>query len=138
MANPLSTPSPSDDRPASVIQLLHRLIGEIETLIRQELALATAELSRALSAAKTGAAALAVGGAVAFAGVLVLLSAAVLALAQVLPPWLAAVIVGSVVTIVGCLLLRRGAKKIEPAALKPVQTAQSLRRDKELVERRLQ
>jgi len=138
MANRLTSPSPSEARPESVMELLHRLFGELETLVRQELALATAELSRSLSAAKTGLAALAVGGAVMFAGILVLLAAAVLALAQVLRPWLAALIVGCLVALVGYLLLRRGLKKMEPAALKPVQTAQSLRRDKELVERRLQ
>jgi uncharacterized membrane-anchored protein YhcB (DUF1043 family) len=60
----------------------------------------------------------------------------VLALAQVLPAWAAALIVGFIVGAVGYLMLRAGQKKLAPSALDPAQTRESLRRDKDLLQRR--
>jgi membrane protein len=62
----------------SVVTLLRRLTHELSTLLRQEIRLAAVEISGALKRALTGALATASGGAVLFAGVLVLLAAAVL------------------------------------------------------------
>jgi xanthine/uracil permease len=76
------------------------------------------------------------GGAVAFAGFLVLLEALVLGLSERLAPWLAALIVGVVVAIIGYIMLHTGRKRLEPAVLKPRHTQESLRRDQELLERR--
>ncbi len=124
---------PDSDSPMSLVR---RLVDELTTLLRQEVALATAEFSRSLSAARSGVGSVAAGGAVAFAGFLVLLEAVVLALSQALRPWLAAAIVGVVVAIIGVILLQAGKRKLDPATLRPRHTAESLRRDKALLERR--
>jgi Putative Actinobacterial Holin-X, holin superfamily III len=120
----------------SAMALVRRLIDEVLTLFRQEIALATAELSRSLTRARTGIGSIATGGAVAFAGLLLLLQAAVLGLALVLPAWLAALIVGAVVGAIGLAMVSAGKRRLEPGALAPTRTQESLRRDKELLERR--
>jgi lipopolysaccharide export LptBFGC system permease protein LptF len=119
----------------STIELLRRLMDELTLLFRQEMALATAELTHALSKLTSAVTAIATGGAVAFAGFLVLLAAAVLGLANVVAPWLAALIVGGVVTAVGIALLLAGRKKLDPAELKPRLSPESIRRDKEILTR---
>lgn len=121
----------------STVGLVRRLFDEVSTLFRQELDLATAEISRSLSAAKAGIGSMATGGAVAFAGFLVILEAIVLALAEVFVPWFAALIVGVVVAIIGYAMLRTGRKRVEPEAFTPTRTQESLRRDHELLKRRL-
>jgi hypothetical protein len=129
---------PIDDRPQreSTRGLLSQLADELTTLLRKEAALARVELSDALSQAKTGITSVAAGGAVLFAGLLVLLAAAVLGLSNVLEPWLAALIVGAVVLIIGFVMLQMGKSKLEPSAFRPERTQSSLRKDKEMVQRR--
>jgi hypothetical protein len=121
----------------STVGLMRRLLNELSTLFRKEIALAKVEASEALSQTKTGAISIASGGAVLFGGFLVLLAAAVFALAHVISDWLAALIVGGIVTVVGFIMVNSGKKKFDPAALKPDRTQRSLRQDKEMVERRM-
>jgi len=121
----------------STAGLLTRLINEVSTLFRQELQLAKTEISEAVSEGKTALISMATGGAVLFAGILVLLQAAVFALAHIVSDWLAALIVGAVVAVIGFVMIQRGKKNLTPAALKPVRTQESLRKDKEMVERRI-
>ena len=143
MATTPYTPPPgtgtSDDRDResqSAFGLLRRLTDELTTLLRQELALATAELSRSMRLMLSGAAATAVGGAVLFSGILAMLAAAVLGLSTVLQPWLAALVIGAAVAIVGVVLVMAGIRSLDPSTLKPSRTAESLRRDRDVITRR--
>jgi predicted phage tail protein len=143
MATPSHTPPPAagaadrgDRESQSAIGLLRRLTDELTTLLRQELALATAEVSRSMRVMLTGAAATAVGGAVLFAGLLAVLAAAVLGLATVLRPWLAALVIGAAVAAIGIVLVLAGIRSLNPSTLKPSRTAESLRRDKDVITRR--
>ncbi|MBV9858716.1 MAG: phage holin family protein [Alphaproteobacteria bacterium] len=113
----------------SVAALLSDLANETIQLIRQEIALLKAELHEKLSRVGQGAAALAAGGLLALSGWLVLLAAAVLGLATVLPPWLAALIVGLVVLALGGGLLYLGKTRFAGDALLPRRTLNSLRED---------
>ena len=113
----------------SVATLLSDLAGETIQLIRTELALLKAELQEKFSQAGQGAIALAAGGLIAFSGWLVLLAAAVLGLATVLAPWLAALIVGLVVLAIGGVLLFVGKTRLGAQALLPERTLRSLRED---------
>lgn len=117
----------------SSVTLVTQLTREMTTLFSKEVALARSELSHAMQAAKKGAAGVAGGGMVLFAGFLVLLSAAVMGLSNVMQPWLAAVIVGGVVTFIGLIMVQSGKKKLEPSAFKPTHTAHSLRKDRDAV-----
>ena len=128
---------PTEPQPDSTTGLLSRLVDEVSTLLRKELALAKAEVSESINHAKLGAISLAAGGAVLFAALLVLLAAATLALSHVVSDWLAALIVGVITAIVGFVMLQSGKKKFEASQLKPVRTQDALRRDKDMVERRI-
>jgi uncharacterized membrane protein YqjE len=120
----------------SIVTLLRRLTHEVATLLRQEIRLATVEISGALKRAIAGALATASGGAVLFAGILVLLAAAVLGLATVLPAWASALIVGVVVSVIGLILVLSGAKQLNPSALEPERSVRSLAKDKDVLMRR--
>ncbi|HWG77793.1 MAG TPA: phage holin family protein [Steroidobacteraceae bacterium] len=128
---------PPDDTPASALSLLRELFNQLMILVRQELALAGAELNRSLSSLKSGIAALAAAAAVIFSGFLVLLAAAVWALSRVLAGWLAALIVGLGVLAVGAGLLLAARRQLRPAAVTPQRSTESLRRDRDMVARHL-
>ena len=117
--------------------LLSDLWRESATLIRKEAELAKAEISERVSAVGTGIASLAVGGAVVFAGFLLVLFAIVSGLAQILPeeqaPWLAPLIVGTTVLFAGWILLEAGRSKIKTEKLKPSRIARSIHRDADVV-----
>jgi hypothetical protein len=110
----------------SVAALLADLANETGVLIRQETALLKAELNEKLARTGQGAGALAAGGLIAFSGWLVLLAAAVLGLAHVVAPWLAALIVGLVVVALGAGLFFFGKSRLD---LVPRRTVDSLRAD---------
>jgi hypothetical protein len=111
--------------------LLGRLIEDVTGLFRNELALARAETMEAAHTAKAGIGAVATGGAVALLGGMALVAAAVLGLANVMEAWLAALIVGGVLAIVGYAMINAGKKRLEPSNFKLERTQESLRRDKE-------
>jgi hypothetical protein len=113
--------------------LLRRLVDDVGMLFAQEVALLKAETSRAIGDLKTATVSIAMGGAVAFMGAFFLLLAAVYGLSNVVDPWLAALIVGGVVTLIGVVMLATGSRKLEPAAMAPRRTAASLRKDTEMI-----
>ena len=120
----------------SAAGLLSRLVGEVSTLVRKEFALARAEVSEAVSDAKAGAISIAAGSALLFAAGLILFAAIILLLAEVMEPWLAAIIVCAAVGIIGFALLQSGKKKLSASSFKPERAQESLRKDKEMVQRR--
>jgi predicted phage tail protein len=110
-------------------ELIGRLSDDLKLLTRQEAELAKRELSESLHEAKRQAAQLAVGGGAFLAGLLVLLAAAVLALATVIPAWSAALVVGGVVSLLGLMLVLAGKSKLSRVNFKPEQTLKSVERD---------
>ncbi|UYV19796.1 phage holin family protein [Halomonas qaidamensis] len=120
----------------SVGSLLSTLLNEITALVRGEAELAKAEMSEKTHQAMAGVAAIALAGAVLLGGFLTLLAAVVLLLNEVLPPetspWISAVIVGAVVTLIGALMLKAGLSKVSVQGLMPNRTINSLRNDKAL------
>lgn len=136
-SSPATADTPNGDRESqSAFGLLRRLTDELATLLRQELALATTEVSRSMRVMLAGAASLAVGGAVLFTGLLAMLAAAVLGLATVLHPWLAALVIGAAVALIGIVLVLVGIRSLNPSTLKPARTTESLRRDRDVITRR--
>jgi hypothetical protein len=117
----------------STPSLLRRLVTDVGTLFAQEVALLKAETTKSITDLKAAVASVAMGGAVAFMGVFFLLLSAVYGLSNVVDPWLAALIVGGVVTLIGVIMLMTGKKKLEPAAMAPRRTAASLRKDTEML-----
>ena len=136
MATDYSSMSRQPGEQESASNLLSRLVGDITALFRNELALAKAELSKAATNAKLGVAGMAAGAAVLLAGALSIVAAAILGLAEVMEPWLAALVVGIALGVIGFVMLQSAKKKLEPSALSMERTQQSLRRDAEVVARR--
>lgn len=144
-ADPLGTRTTFDD-PAtqatradrrSVAELLSDLWRGTTSLVHDEIALARAELADKGREFAVGAGEVAKGGAILFAGFIVLLLAATNALAMVLPrelaPWLAPLIVGVVVMLVGYGVLSGGRRRAAAANLPPSRSMDSLRQDRNIV-----
>ena len=125
---------PTQER--SLLSLFSDLWRETTTLVHEEAELAKAELSEKVSQITTGAGEIAAGGAILFAGFIVLLFAAVGALELMLPSehsiWLAPLIVGLIVMIIGYIALSRGKKQMQAESLAPQRTLESLKRDARL------
>ena len=100
MCRPSTLRCPRDTRArgGSLTGLFGDLWRQTTTLVHQEAALAKAELSEKIGHMALGIGGIAAGGAVIFAGFIILLSSAVNALAPYLPPnmaaWLSPLIVG--------------------------------------------
>ncbi len=120
---------------ARVITLVRRLADEVTTLFTKELALLKVETTNAIRDTRSGIASIATGGAVLYAGFLFLLLSAYLALSRVLEEWLAALIVGAVVALIGAIMLASGKQKLDASSLKPEHTQASMQKDREMIKR---
>lgn len=124
----------TDKNDKSLPSLFSDLTRETVDLIRKEIALVRSEMSQKLSSAQTGITSVAIGAAIILAGLFLILQAVVAAVWMVLPPeiapWLAPLIVGVVVAIIGYVMLRGGSAKLKPDNLMPHHTIDSLKRDK--------
>lgn len=125
----------------SLPNLFSDLTRETIDLMRQEAALARAEIAEKVDQAQSAVGSMAVGAAIAMAGLVILLLAATTGLAMVLPPdlapWLAPLIVGLVATLIGYALMQSGRSGLKAGKLVPRKTIDSLSRDKALVQEKL-
>jgi xanthine/uracil permease len=118
------------DGERSLGDLFAELSRETTTLVRQEVALAKTELTQKATRAGKDVGFLAVGGAVAYAGLLAFVAACILALHLIVHLWwLSAAIIAVVVLAIGYLLVRQGLDRLRRADLAPTQTAESLKQD---------
>jgi hypothetical protein len=127
---------PADgDKPLG--ELVQDLSRQTSTLIRQEMRLAQAELTEKGRHASKGAGMFGSAGIIALYGVGALIAAAILGLATVLEPWIAAAAVGAGLLLIGGILALTGKKEIEEATPpKPEQAIESVQRDVETVKAR--
>jgi hypothetical protein len=117
-----------DDR--SLGELFGDLVRDMGILVRQEVNLATTELTYKASRVGRELALLAIGGLVAYAGLLAIVAAVIIVLAAAgLPWWLAALIVGVIVAALGAVLVQRGLAALKRVDLAPRQTMQTLKED---------
>ncbi|HEX5541024.1 MAG TPA: phage holin family protein [Micromonospora sp.] len=118
----------------SAPELVQRAAEQISRLVRDELTVARADLKEKGKHAGVGAGLFGGGGALAFYGGVALIAALVLALGQVMPVWVSALIVGVILLIVAGLLARSGKKQVSQAMPPvPKASADSLRADAETV-----
>ncbi len=121
---------PTNSGERSLGELFGDLSRETSTLVRQEVTLAKAELTQTATQVGKDVGVLAVGGAIAYAGLLALLAAVVLGLVALgLPAWLSALIVGVVVAGGGYALVRRGLSALKGVDMTPRQTMETLTED---------
>jgi predicted phage tail protein len=126
----------ADRNSQSVAALLQRLTRELAMLLRNELALVSAEFTQALRKTLAAAIVAALGGAALFAGLLAMLAAAILGLSHVMTAWLAALIVGSIAFILGAATLSIGSRSLRAQNLKPHRVSRSLLKDKDVITRK--
>jgi uncharacterized membrane protein YqjE len=96
-------------------ELVTRLSEQMSTLVRDELALARAEMTEKAKRAGTGAGLLGGGGVLALYGVAGLITTAILGLSEVWAPWLAALVVTVVVFAVAGALALVGRAEVKQA-----------------------
>jgi xanthine/uracil permease len=134
----MATPSnPTPENETSAVGLIRQLAHEVPALLTKELALAKAEIKETVETAKAGVAAVGMGAIVMFAGLIIVLLAAVYALANIMQPWLAALIVGAVAMVVGFIMIQSGKKQFDASNLPPERTVNSLQKDKDAIQRKV-
>jgi hypothetical protein len=126
-----------DDR--SLGQILRDLRDETSQLLRQEVDLAKTEMSEKMSRLGTNLGSVATGGAVLFAGALVLLAALTLGLIALFSQfmdrdvamWLAPLLVGGVLAFIGYGMVKKALNALKQEGIAPQRTTQSLKENKE-------
>jgi hypothetical protein len=121
----------------SLPELLRELSGESAELVRQEVALAKAEMSEKLETFQRSALVMAVGGALMLAALLTALWAVNQALTALLATfmalgvavWLAPLILTAILAIVGWSMIRGGRERMKEEGLRPERTERTLRED---------
>jgi hypothetical protein len=136
VADPTTADRPSESGATAVGgqtstgELVSALSQQTAQLVRSELALAKAEMSVKAKKAGLGAGMFGGAGLVALYGVGALVATIILALALVLPPWLAALIVTVVLFAVAGVMALLGKKQVTQATpLKPEQATESVKQD---------
>ena len=118
-------------------ELVQDLSRQTSTLIRQEMRLAQAELTEKGRHAGKGAGMFGGAGLVALYGVGALIAAAILGLATVIEPWVAAAAIGVGLLLIAGILALTGKKEIdEMGEPKPEQAIESVQRDIDTVKAR--
>jgi len=112
------------ERPFS--RILQDIVGHLTEIVRSEIRLARMEIGQDLTQFSRAAAFVVAGAICALFALGFILLAAVYALATVVAPWLAALIVGAGMGVLALVLLKVGRTKIKQSDLKPDNTIQSM------------
>jgi hypothetical protein len=125
-----------DDR--SLGELFADLASQTGTLVRQELRQAESELGQRLAGLGKDGAMLAAGAVLLHAGFLAIVAAIILGLIQLgLTWWLAALIVGVVLGVIGYVMIGRARVAIKHAEILPRHAITNLREDQEWAKEQL-
>ena len=120
-------------------ELFRDLAADGAALMRQEVALAKAELRETTSALTRDLVRIMIAAGVALVGVLALVAFVIVALGDALDNyWLSSLIVAVVFLAVGALLARGAAKDMKERDLKPQATVETLQADKAWAQREMQ
>ena len=125
-----------EDEP-SIGALFTNLSQNFSTLVRDEIRLAQVEMKEKGQKAVSSIVSLAIGGFIAYAGFLVLLAAAVFGLSYYMWTWLAALIVGVVVALIGTVMLVSGLGRLREIDPAPQQTIETLKEDRDWIKRQV-
>jgi len=123
------TPERQEER--SIGELFAELARETSTLVRQEVQLAKTEMTQKASQVGKDAGMIGAGGAIAYAGLLAIIAGIIFGLGELIPLWVAALLVGVVVGGIGYFIIQRGVGALKRADLTPRETINSLKEDTE-------
>ena len=129
-----TTPS-SGGRP-SVGELFGRLSAQTSDLVRGEIALAKAELAEKAKASGIGIGLFAAAGLLGFFAFAVLITTAILGLANAVPAWLAALIVAVVLLLIAGILAFVGKRSLD-SALTTVRAKENVNKDVNVIKKGL-
>jgi len=113
----------------SLGELFGDLARDTATLVSQEVTLAKTEMTAKATRVGKDIGFLAVGGMIAYAGLLAIIAGVILLLDAIVPLWVSALIVGLVVAGIGYVLVQRGLTALKREDLTPRQTIESLKED---------
>ncbi|HUQ33149.1 MAG TPA: phage holin family protein [Pyrinomonadaceae bacterium] len=113
----------------SIGELFAELAGDTSTLVRQEVALAKAELTRNAASVGKQVGLLAVGGALGYLALLALVAGVIMGLAEVIPAWVSALIVGGVFALIASWLITKALHALKQTDIAPRQTIETLKED---------
>jgi hypothetical protein len=119
--------------PSSIGEIIGGLAGDIQDLVRGEVALARSELDQKLHRIALAGIWLVGGALLGFAGLVVLLQGLAAILALVVPIWLAALVIGVVVVGVGAIFAKSGLAMLSLKDLSPDRTVANLEKDAHIV-----
>lgn len=137
-ARPLNGPTTPAAEPA-LGDLFKQLAQDSAVLVRQEIALAKAEMRANLRSTARDAAMAAAGGAMAAVGGLVLIAFLVMLVGDAVDEyWLGALIVGGLFTLVGGILAKKALNNLKHDSLTPEQTLTTLKEDGQWVQSEIQ
>jgi hypothetical protein len=128
-ATPPAAPGAAGETQPSLTSHVSGIVGDLQTLIRQEVQLARTEVKQEWGKAKAAAGAMAVGAALSVVGGFLLCFFLVYLLHEPLglPLWGSFLIVGGVLALFGLLLLGMGYAKASRVNVVPPQTAQTMK-----------
>jgi uncharacterized membrane protein YqjE len=121
----------------SIGELLRDLANDSTRLVRDELTLAKTEAQEKVSQVGSAVAMMAIGAVLAIPALVLILQAVVTVLSNFMWDWVAMLLVGVVIALVGYLLVRKGQNDLSAGKLAPERTAANLRRDVRLVQEKV-
>ena len=121
----------------SLGDLFSELAAETGTLVRQEVALAQAEISGKATRVGKQVGFLAVGGAIGYAAMLAIMAAVIIGLSNFIPAWIAALLVGAVVGAVSFFLISSAIERLKNTNLKPEESVESIKEDAQWLKNQL-
>jgi hypothetical protein len=129
----MATHEPDEDlRERPVGDLVKQLAGQTSTLVRQEIDLAKAELAQKGQTAGQGAGLIGGAAVIGLLGAGAMTACLILVLAEVIPDWLAALVVAVVFGAIAAVLALQGRNRIRAAAPPvPEQTVETVKEDVE-------
>jgi hypothetical protein len=132
-------PSARTPAASSTADLVRHVTELVPRLVQEELALAKAELTQKGKHAGVGAGLFGGGGLFAFFGLALLITAAVLGLAEAVPAWASALIVAAVLLVVAGILAALGRSQVKQAVPPvPTEAVDSTKQDVQAVKERVQ
>ncbi len=128
---PVAPPPHADGR--SLGDLLGELAHETTTLVKQEIALAKTEIKEEIRTAGKNVGFIAVGGAVAYTGLIAVVIGLGWLLGEILADaeWLGILLVGLAVAGIGYALVQKGLTMLKEMDIQPERTIKTLKEDKE-------
>lgn len=125
---------PASTQDASTGELVSRLSQQMSTLVRDEIRLAQLDLTEKGKRAGIGVGAFGGAGAIGYLALATLIAAAVLGLAEAVPAWASALIVGAVLLVVTGVLALFGRNKVQSATPPvPTEAVEGIKRDVQTV-----